>query len=237
MDDLMEKGNAKFRRGDYQGAIADFTKMSKVRLTRILNWAGGMFKERDIGPPRLAFRLFCLAYRIFPWLGCKGAEWEFVLSRLPALCGGKVLVADIGGGLSLLPFEIARRGYGVTVYDQIEFKRRGRDVRYVRGDILGIGDGGYDVVLCISVIEHIGLGMYGDAVFADGPMALLKKMAGMLKIGGILILTTPHLNYPIESDRKFTFAGIMEMISKCGMKVVHSDLRWHQIMIIAERTE
>lgn len=200
-----------------------------------VNKIGRILKVYNVMPPRLTFWFFRQAYRVFPWFGCKGDEWRFVLSRLPPLMERGIRVADIGGGLSLLPFELAARGYEVTVYDQIEFKRRIKNFRYVRTDVRNIQETDFDVVLCISVIEHIGVGAYGDEVFTDGDTVALGKMAQVLKPGGLLFLTTPHMNYTILSDRKYTFTEIIDKVQKSGLRVVYSDVKSHQILLIAEK--
>ncbi len=204
-------------------------------MFRFANKVGRIFKLYDILPARLTFWFFRQTYRVFPWFGCKGDEWRFVLSRLPPLMERGIRVADVGGGLSLLPFELAARGYDVTVYDQIEFKRRIRNFRYVRTDVRDIQDADVDIVLCISVIEHIGVGAYGDQVFTDGDSVALRKMCQILKSGGLLFLTTPHLNYSILSDKKYTFEEITGKVEKSGLRVVYSDTKSHQILLIAEK--
>jgi 2-polyprenyl-3-methyl-5-hydroxy-6-metoxy-1,4-benzoquinol methylase len=205
-------------------------------LLNLLDPVGRWLKETDFVPPRFGFRMFRMAYRLFPQLGCKGDEWKFVLDRLPKLGTKGIKVADIGGGLSLFPFELAKRGYDVTVYDQLPLKRKTRNkFKFIQSDVRDIKEKDYDMVLCISVIEHIGCGAYGDEVFRGGDTATLSKICEMLKTGGLTIITTPHLNYNIEGDRKYTFRDMIGKIEAARMKVLTCDYLSHQIILIAEK--
>jgi 2-polyprenyl-3-methyl-5-hydroxy-6-metoxy-1,4-benzoquinol methylase len=207
-----------------------------MALLRLLNPVGEWVKKTNFISACLSFWMFRLAYKLFPQLGCKGDEWRFVLDRLPKLGTKGISVADIGGGLSLLPFELAKRGYEVTVYDQLPFKRKIKNkFKFIQSDVREIKEKNYDVVLCISVIEHIGCGAYGDEIFSEGDSATLTKIYEMLKVGGLSIITTPHLNYCIEGDRKYAFAEIMRKVETAKMKVIASDYLSHQIIIIAEK--
>jgi SAM-dependent methyltransferase len=47
-----------------------------------------------------------------------------------------------------------------------------------------------DAIVMISVIEHIGMGAYGDPVVEDGDMKAMEEIRRVLRPGGLLILTT-----------------------------------------------
>lgn len=51
--------------------------------------------------------------------------------------------------------------------------------------------GGADVILCISVLEHIGLDAYGGKVICDGDVVAMRNMVSMLNCGGRILLTVP----------------------------------------------
>jgi SAM-dependent methyltransferase len=48
-----------------------------------------------------------------------------------------------------------------------------------------------DSVSCLHVVEHIGLGRYGDTVDARGSEKACREMARTVKVGGNLYLSTP----------------------------------------------
>ena len=49
----------------------------------------------------------------------------------------------------------------------------------------------FDVVLSVSSLEHDGLGRYGDPINPDGDIQWMRQAKGMLKEGGLLILSIP----------------------------------------------
>ena len=48
-----------------------------------------------------------------------------------------------------------------------------------------------DSVLCVSSVEHSGLGRYGDPLDPDADLKAMAELRAMLEPGGILYLTTP----------------------------------------------
>lgn len=57
---------------------------------------------------------------------------------------------------------------------------------------LPFDDGLFDAVTCISVLEHVGLGWYGDPEGdEEKPGRVIAEMARVLKPGGWLLLTVP----------------------------------------------
>ena len=49
----------------------------------------------------------------------------------------------------------------------------------------------FDAVVAVSVIEHIGIGHYGEPEAATGDRHAVRQLARILKLGGRLILTVP----------------------------------------------
>jgi SAM-dependent methyltransferase len=67
------------------------------------------------------------------------------------------------------------------------------NLRCVKGSILesGFADGSVDSLSCLHVIEHIGLGRYGDPLDPWGSEKAAGELARILAPGGRLYLTTP----------------------------------------------
>jgi len=77
------------------------------------------------------------------------------------------------------------------------------DIRPIEADIdnlellsgeiehLPFKDNSLESVSCLHVIEHIGLGRYGDKLNIDGPEIACKELSRVVKKGGYLYLSTP----------------------------------------------
>jgi SAM-dependent methyltransferase len=50
----------------------------------------------------------------------------------------------------------------------------------------------FDAVVCISTLEHIGTGEYGQASEQNGDAAALERFRALIRDGGVLVLTTPY---------------------------------------------
>lgn len=63
----------------------------------------------------------------------------------------------------------------------------------VAGDLLRLpfADGSVLSLSCLHVIEHIGLGRYGDPLDPDGPAKAARELARVVTPGGSLYLSTP----------------------------------------------
>jgi SAM-dependent methyltransferase len=66
-------------------------------------------------------------------------------------------------------------------------------LEFRQGSILNLPfeDNSITSLSCLHVIEHIGLGRYGDPVDPDGHMQAAKELVRILQPGGILLLGTP----------------------------------------------
>ena len=98
--------------------------------------------------------------------------------------------------------------------------------RMCQGDIEFLPDlaSTYDAVTCVSVLEHVGLGWYGDPVGdADKPGRVIAEMARVLKPGGWLLLTVPIGLVMAKDGKPFARpiqpAEVVEWIEAAGLTV------------------
>ena len=70
----------------------------------------------------------------------------------------------------------------------------------------------FDYITCVSVIEHIGVGAYGDKVGEGADRVALFKLHKLLKTNGRLILTTPNQFWANDNGRGYTYTQFMTLI-------------------------
>lgn len=102
-------------------------------------------------------------------------------------------ILDVGCCESVLPFELAHLGYEVWAIDQRPYPLTHPNLNFVQGDICesGFASNFFDGVVCLSTLEHIGLGYYGDAPHERGDLAAVNELWRVLKPGGKLLFTAP----------------------------------------------
>jgi len=111
-------------------------------------------------------------------------EFAFVFRQLSAIWPKKIL--DVGTGMTALPHLMRNCGFYVTAVDNIkDYWPKGmvnRHYHVINDDITHTSiDTTYDVITCISVLEHI-----------SDHGAAIKSMCQLLVPGGHLILTCPY---------------------------------------------
>lgn len=125
-------------------------------------------------------------------------EYPFVFQHLGRANG---LVLDLGCCHSRLPIALASRGFPVIGMDFNPYAFAHPRLRTVRGDILHapFGDDTVSAVLAISVIEHIGIGHYGDPTGTGADLSAVREIARVLRPGGRAIITVPF-GRPLTND-------------------------------------
>jgi len=125
------------------------------------------------------------------------------------------LVLDLGCCESPLPLQLASLGHKVVAVDQDEYLAKHPNLSFVRADIcqLGFQPQLFDVAVCLSTIEHIGLGFYGDPVHQRADLAAIREIWRVLKPGGRLLLTTPFGKPRVGWQRVYDWAGITGLLS------------------------
>lgn len=124
-------------------------------------------------------------------------EYSFVLSKLMRMLPCKVLDVGCVARFNYVSPALAFAGWNVHGIDirkrwqfyHPNFTFVGKDIRNS-----GLVANSFDVILCISTVEHIGLaGYYGNVKEdADGDIVALTEISRIIKKGGKLLLTVPY---------------------------------------------
>ena len=88
-------------------------------------------------------------------------------------------------------------------------------LHFRQGDLLSglpYEDGSLESLSCLHVVEHIGLGRYGDPLDPDGWRKAIRELVRVLAPGGTLYFSTPIGKERLEFDahRVFTPSTILE---------------------------
>lgn len=91
-------------------------------------------------------------------------------------------------------------------------------LHFRQGDLLGglpYANASVESLSCLHVIEHVGLGRYGDPLDPDGWLRAVHELARVLAPGGVLYLSTPVGKERLEFDahRVFSPATIVDAFS------------------------
>lgn len=102
-------------------------------------------------------------------------------------------ILDVGSANSPLPTILAAMGNHVVCIDVREWPVMYPNLKFVKCDLLesDIPFSNFDVITCVSTIEHFGLGRYGDKEDVDGDIKGMSILRKYLKPKGLMILTVP----------------------------------------------
>ncbi len=115
--------------------------------------------------------------------------------RIPVPFGAHVLEVGCAEADWLTPMKAERPDVHLTGVDQREHPPRPGADRLVRGDLLNahlFPPASFDVIIAVSVIEHVGIGRYGDALHADGDSLAMRHLHTWVKPDGVLYMDVPY---------------------------------------------
>ncbi len=127
-------------------------------------------------------------------------EYEFVARNLVS-SKKQAAILDIGSGSSLLAKAIGEFGKGKWQVFRIDIAESNCDAR-MDARMTGFRKEVFSQVICISTIEHIGIGINSGDDDEDGDLKTVKEILRILKKGGSAIISVPYgkikkLNYRV----------------------------------------
>lgn len=84
---------------------------------------------------------------------------------------------------------------------------------------LDFEDNSIESLSCMHVVEHVGLGRYGDAVFPKGDIAAMKELCRVLARGGNLFFVVPvgRPRIQFNAHRIYSFEQIREYFANLDL--------------------
>ncbi len=79
-------------------------------------------------------------------------------------------------------------------------------------------DGGLPSISCLHVIEHVGLGRYGDTLDPLGHIKAAKELVRVLAVGGKLLIVLPMCKEPrvvFNAHRILSLPNVIDMFAPC----------------------
>ena len=161
---------------------------------------------------------------------------QWIAGYIGRNCSGRQKILTVGDGVGFDSLYLSQCGHDVTYSELsekcIRFARRVFDLANepirVVDDLQDIKEAGYDVVLCLDVLEHV-----------PDPHELVKQFARYLRPGGILIVHAPfyyvsrdnptHLN----SNRKYS-GSIRGLYGRHGFSLQDGGLFWDPLVLVKE---
>lgn len=169
--------------GPRHGALQDASLEKKVRqaLYRRLNADTGILAGVDIFLKETLNAVHHTRERV--------VEYGFAFRNISIDPPAQILIA--GGARSPLSYMLSSLGYEVTVVDLDPYGLSHPNLNAITADLrtLPFIDGAFDVILCVSVIEHVGHSDGGGEGYPES--SALKEFGRVLQYDGQLVLTTP----------------------------------------------
>jgi len=148
-------------------------------------------------------------------------EIPFALNALSKLDYG-AYVLDLGCAESILPLYASYLDIKITGIDCRNYPYAAPDFEFIKGDILNLPFKAhtFNAVTCISTIEHIGTGFYGDRIQSDScDNTVMKEVKRVLQKGGMFVLSVPYgLRHRNDQQRIYDYDSITNLLN--GFQII-----------------
>lgn len=170
---------------------------------------------------------------VIPWTE-RTWEYPWVLRQIGS---GRRRVLDVGPGEDTpLALWLAEQDLELWGCDLRSYGTPIPGFRFVRGDVTTTSDlprRYFDVVLSVSVLEHLEVASYAgykSRAGRDYAIEFLRALGRLSRPGGRVLITTPAgragASEPGRSDayRVLSQAELTEMVTRAGLRIVHQDV-------------
>jgi Methyltransferase domain len=141
-------------------------------------------------------------------------ELPYVLRALAGVPQGAA-VLDVGATESIVALLLASLGYEVTALDPRPYPLTHPRLEVVAAEMQDWEpERAFDAVVCLSTIEHIGLGAYGEPEGTErADLLAMRQIRASAAPGAVLVLTTPFGEATTDAfTRVYDRAGIDELL-------------------------
>ncbi len=156
------------------------------------------------------------------WQDLLVARWVFEASPIRHLDVGSRIdgfVAHVAAFRDLDVLDIRRI---TTAIPRVNFVQANIMDTDAVADLLSSPTAPYDSVSCLHVLEHLGLGRYGDPIDPDGYLVGFSNICQLLRERGSLYLSTPVGDERVEFNANWVFSPqtILSIADKSSMRLV-----------------
>lgn len=143
-------------------------------------------------------------------------EYAMVFANLNVEPSTKTKILDIGCYYSNFPIQLASMGYSVEAIDLMDYQLTHPNFKFIKGDITksNLRKNYYNIVTCISTLEHIGIKIWGDNDNVEADSIALEKIYLFLKKGGRVIVTVPFGKTGVSSSQRSYDADSLKTLFK-----------------------
>jgi SAM-dependent methyltransferase len=154
-------------------------------------------------------------------------EMPFVFETMAELAlGARIL--DIGCAESTVAFSLASLGYEVTGIDLHPYPFQHPNLTTVVSAVeqWDCPDSHFDGIVCLSSIEHFGLGVYGEEETEGLDVLAMERITRWAKPGSLLALTTPFGLYQVNAQqRTYDMPALRRLLSGWDIIETHTAIR------------
>jgi len=157
--------------------------------------------------------------------------WQDLLAAQIVLQKNPKSILDIGSRIDGFVAHIASSRQ-LTLMDVRPIKNEIKNVNFLQMDLMQDvkSEELFEVITCLHVLEHFGLGRYNDAINPSGYIVGLNNIFKLMEEGGSFILATPAGRPRVEFNANMIFSpfDIIQIAIDAGLELiqifeVHSD--------------